>query len=111
MNFNLPSKLLKDGNEINNSTDIANTFNDFFTHVSHNLATSVPIANRPAMSYMQNRQSNSIYLSPTSSNEIEKESDKLNSSKATGHYSIRITILKLLKTFINHLNIYLIVRC
>ena len=101
MNFNLPSKLLKDGNEINNSKDIANVFNDFFTQVGHNLANSVPIANRPPMSYMQNRQSNSIYLSPTSSNEIENEIDKLKSSKATGPYSIPMTILKLLKTFIS----------
>ena len=53
------------------------------------------------MSYMQNRQSNSIYLSLTSSNEIENEIDKLKSSKATGPYSIPITILKLLKTFIS----------
>ena len=53
------------------------------------------------MSYMQNRQSNSIYLSPTSSNEIENEIDKLKSSKATGPYSIPMTILKLLKTFIS----------
>ena len=44
MNFNLPSKLLKDENEINNSKDIANAFNDFFTQVGHNLATSVSIA-------------------------------------------------------------------
>ena len=51
--------------------------------------------------YMQNRQSNSIYLSPTSSNEIENEIDKLKSLKATGPYSIPITILKLLKTFIS----------
>ena len=101
MNFNLPSTLLKDGNEINNSKDIASAFNEFFTQVGHNLATSVPIANRPPMSYMQNRQSNSIYLSPTSSNEIENEIDKLKSSKATGPYSIPITILKLLKIFIS----------
>ena len=86
-------------NEVNNSKDIANAFNDFFTHVGHNLASSVLIANRPAVSYMQNRQSNYIYLSPTSSNEIENEIDKLKSSKATGPYPIRI--LKLLKTFIS----------
>ena len=113
MNFNLPSKLLKDGNEIINSKDIANAFNDFFTQVGHNLATSVPIVNRPAMSYMQNRQSNSIYLSPTSSNEIENEIDKLKSSKATGPYSIPTKIWKLLKAFISkpQLNVYLIVHC
>ena len=49
MNFNLPSKLLKDGNEINNSKDIANAFNDFFTHVGHNLAY-VPCKTSPATS-------------------------------------------------------------
>ena len=48
---------------------------------------------------MQNRQSNSIYLIPTSSNEVENEIDKLKSSKATGPYSIPITISKLLKTY------------
>ena len=101
MNFILPSKLLIGVNEANNSKDIANAFNDFFTNVGHNLATSVPIANRSAMSYMQNRQSNSICLSPTSANEIENEIEKLKSSKATGPYSIPITILKLLKTFIS----------
>ena len=58
-------ELFANNNEVNNSKDIGNAFNDFFMHVGHNLATSVPIANRPAMSYMQNRQSNSIYLSTT----------------------------------------------
>ena len=94
MNFNLPSKLLKDGNEINESKDIANAFNDFFPLVGHDLATSVPITNRPAISYMQNRQSNSIYLNLTSSNEAENEIDELKSSKATGPYSIPIRILR-----------------
>lgn len=60
MNFNLPSKLLKDGSEINNSKDIANAFNDFFIHVDHNLATSVPSTNGLAMSH--EKQTIKLYL-------------------------------------------------
>ena len=50
---------------------------------------------------MPSRQLNSLYLNPTTSNEIEEEINKLNSSKSTGPNSIPIKILKVLKEFIS----------
>ena len=52
------------------------------------------------MSLMPSHQPSSIYLNTTTSKEIEDEIDMLNSSKATGPYSIPVKILKLLKAVI-----------
>ena len=46
-------------------------------------------------------QRNSFFISPTTAEEIEAEITKLKSSKATGPFSIPVTILKILKTVIS----------
>ena len=53
------------------------------------------------MAFMHPNQVNSIYVEPTSTKEIEEEIDKLDSSKATGPYSIPTKILKLIKYLIS----------
>lgn len=100
MTSGLPSKILKDGIEVTDSKFIACAFNNFFVNIGNNLAISVPINNRCAMSLMPSHQPSSIYLNTTTSKEIEDEIDMLNSSKATGPYNIPVKILKLLKAVI-----------
>lgn len=50
---------------------------------------------------MPPNQLNSLYLYPTTPEEIEEEIDKLNSSKAIGPYSMQAKILKLLEGLIS----------
>ena len=44
---------------------------------------------------------NSIFISPTTAEEIETESTKLKCSKAAGPFSVPVTFLKILKTVIS----------
>ena len=97
----MPSKILRDSNEITDSKAIANAFNDFFTNIGHNLAQSIPDTAKPVMSFMPVQQSNSFFLNATSPKEIENEINMLKSSKSTGPNSIPISILKLLVTVIS----------
>ena len=65
------------------------------------MAKSVPSANTSPHSYMPKRHNKSFYFFPTSSKKIEEEMSKLNTSKASGPYSIPTKILKLLQCIIS----------
>lgn len=97
----VPSKLIIDGNDITDSKDIANAFNNFFTNVGTNLAQEIPAFNDSPFSFMGNPQTNSFFIRHVTSEEISKEISKLNPSKSTGPYSIPINILILIKDLIS----------
>ena len=50
---------------------------------------------------MKSPLQNSFFLLPCTSNEIQLEIDKLSNNKATGPYSIPVSIIKLLKPLIS----------
>ena len=75
----------------------SNAFNDFFSNIGRNLAASIPSGNASTMTFMPPAQEECIYLSPTTSEEIEEEIGKLNSTKATHPFSIPTKILKMIK--------------
>ena len=62
--------------------------------------SSVTPANVSPMTFMPPSQEDSICLSPTTKLEIEEEINHLNSTKATGPFSIPTKILKLIKCII-----------
>ena len=97
----VPSKLVIEGNDISDSKDIANAFNNFFTNVGNNLAQEIPSVNESPISFMSNFQSNSFYIRQVSSEEVSEEIHKLNPAKSTGPYSIPIKILILIKDLIS----------
>ena len=97
----LPSKILHDDVELVESKSIGNAFNKFFANIGNNMAKSVPSANTSPHSYMPRRHNKSSYFFSTSSKEIEEEISKLNTSKASGPYSIPTKILKLLQCIIS----------
>ena len=101
MGSSLPSKILKDDSELTDSKYLANVFNVYFSNIGNNLATSVPSKNKTALEFMPPNQFNSLYLYPTTPEEIAEEIGKLNPSKATGPYSIPVKILKLLKGLVS----------
>ena len=69
----MPSKLLINGDEITDSKSIADRFNDFFANIGNALTRDVPCIDTSPMSFMISRQVNSLFLNPTSSNEIEQQ--------------------------------------
>ena len=101
MNSNIPSKILKNNIELTDCKSIAIAFNDFFANIGCSLSSKIPSVNTSSMAFMHPNQVNSIYVEPTSTKEIEEEIDKLDSSKATGPYSIPTKILKLIKYLIS----------
>ena len=93
----LPSKLIINEHEITNDKATADLFTKFFSNIGKNLALAVPKPNLPFSYYLDTPQASSFFLSPTNSTEIENIIMSLSSTKATGSFSISISLLKTLK--------------
>jgi hypothetical protein len=100
-NCNL-TKIIYNGQELNDSKKIADAFGDYFANVGENLAREIPKVDKSPLDYIHNYSpTNSFYLSPTTSAEIESMITALKLGKATGPSSLPINILKILKQFIS----------
>ena len=95
------SKILKENNELTNPKDIADAFNDYFASVGSDLASKIDIVDQSPMSYLKTPLSNSFFMIPITSEEVEAEISQLNSGKATGPFSIPIKILKLISSIVS----------
>ena len=93
----LLSKLIINEHEITNDKAIADQLNKFYSNIGKNLASAVPKQNLPFSYYLDKPQASSFFLSPTNSTEIENIITSLSSTKATGPFSISISLLKTLK--------------
>ena len=101
-NSNLPSKILTAQNtEITDCTSIANAFNNFFTNVGKNIASSIPSTCTSPLDFMPERVEENFKFSPITKKEIEDEISKLNAKKATGPFSIPISVLQSIKHLIS----------
>jgi hypothetical protein len=94
-------KIVDGENEITDPIAIANAFNDYFSNVGNILAAKIPTVQTPSLQYLTDCPSSSFFLSPVTYVEIEDEISKLRIEKATGPFSIPVTALKILKTFIS----------
>ena len=79
-----------------NSTEIANTLNNYFVDVAENISRNIPRTPKSPIGYLNGRNSNSMFLFPVTHIEIEEEISNLDSSKSCGPYSVPIYILKVL---------------
>ena len=66
-------KLTVNGQEITNDQDIAYTMNIYFCTISPSLASILPMEDKNLNDFMVNKIDETICLSPTSEQEIEKE--------------------------------------
>ena len=76
--------------------EVANHFNDFFTSVADSLRSKLPQSNSHFSRFLKNRNQNSIFLRPTTPEEITKIIGDFSDSKSSGPNSIPVRILKLL---------------
>ena len=96
-----PSQIIKGETALTDSKTIASEFNTVLANIGNNLATTIPSANVSPMDFMTKRLSHSVFLYPATSQEIVTEINHLDSTKATGPFSIPIDILKLIKDIIS----------
>ena len=80
---------------------IADMFNNFFVNIGKDFACSIPNVEMSPLEYLKTPFCNTFFISPTTAEEIESEITKLKSIKATGPFSILVTILKILKTVVS----------
>ena len=80
---------------------ISNEFCNYFTDVGRNLANKIPKSNNTYHYYMpQNSNHNSIYFTPTNTEEISDIINVLKNKKSTGHDGISSSLIKQIKTAI-----------
>ena len=90
------NKIVVNKTEINDATSIANQFNTYLSSVGKNLAMKFSEQNDTYHhKFLGKRISNSIYLEPTSSQEVFKEINSLNLNKSPGLHGITAFFIKL----------------
>ena len=94
-------KIITTNNVVTDRHMIAEMFNNFFANIGKDLACPIPNVVMSPLEYLKTPICNSFFISPTTAEEIEAEITKLKSSKATGPFSIPVTILKILKTVLS----------
>ena len=76
-------KLLIDGKEIKNNSEIVDTLNNYFADIGKNLSDNVPSIKKSFKDYLKNPTPASIFLRSTNLVEVGREIDKLKSKKST----------------------------
>ena len=79
---------------------MANIFNQYSVNVGTKVDKSVPRTKKSPLSYLKNRNSDSLFLASVTANEIEIIINSLNKNKSTGPYSIPVVLLKILSSYI-----------
>jgi len=94
-------KTVDNNKEFSDPKHISDAFNNYFANVGNKLKNEIPIVNKRPQEYLRLPQSNSFFISPTTTTEIENIITSLKSGKAVGPFSIPIDILKPLKSVIS----------
>ena len=87
------------GSIITDENDICNKFNDFFLNIGMNLTSKIPNTDIPCTKYLSGTYTKSIFMSPTSTNEVDNIISTLKNS-SSGHDGIDAAMLKTVKAYI-----------
>ena len=90
-----------DGKDLKDPKQIANAFNNFFVNAANTVNKNIPLTFKSPNDYLKNTNPQSLFLCPITKLEIEDIIDSLNSSKASGPFSIPIKLLKLLRSIVS----------
>ena len=92
----------KDGIKVTDSSAIASYFNDFFTNIGSSLADRIPPPDPNFTSPLKSfNMPSTMFLAPTSSDEVDKLVKKMKASTTTGHDGISSSLLKAVLPEIN----------
>ena len=97
----IPSKIISNNRTLTDYKSIAEEFNTFFASIGSTLSEKIAPTNFEPESFLGPQLANSFFLFPVTSMEVEDEIQNLNSSKATGPFSIPVCLLRILKTFLS----------
>ena len=92
----LPTAITIKGKTIVHPTEIANSFNDYFTNVAVNIQSSIKFANRNFCDFLSDINVSSFFISPTDKFEVSNIISSLNPLKTIGPNSIPTKVLKML---------------
>ena len=81
---NFPDKITINNSKITDPINIANSFNKYFASIGPNLSEIIPNVNCSIHDYLGEQQSQSVFLIPTTPDEIEREIDGLIACVAGG---------------------------
>ena len=81
---------------IRGNQNIANKFNEYFVNVGPSLAAKIPNCGRPFDSYMADRAENTMFLSPTSEQEIISLVNNMKSKSSTDCNDINMFLVKMI---------------
>ncbi|KAK2148043.1 hypothetical protein LSH36_519g03039, partial [Paralvinella palmiformis] len=91
----IADKFIIDDNDINDPDVITNSFCKYITEIGKQLADKIPKGTKSFKEYIiTNPNANSLYLVPTSSDEVLQMINSLTSKKSTGHDGISTRLLK-----------------
>ena len=89
----LPSKIFYKNEEKSTSSDIANSFNDFFSNIGKNVEEKIPKSETAFSAYLKESSDKSIFLRACNNDEILSIISDLYFSKASGPNSVPSFIL------------------
>ena len=86
-----------DNTVTSNPETVSNCFNNFFTTIADSIRSEMPPEYNHYSGFLKDPNPNSIFLTPTTPEEVIKVINSFSASKSTGPNSIPVHILKLLK--------------
>ena len=90
------SQIVQNGKVIKNPQDIAQAFNQYFVNIAQNIDKEIPRTRKRPSDFLGARTSESFFISPTDSSEINSIISQLHKGKSVGPYSILINLMKIL---------------
>ena len=98
----VPAKIQDGSTEISNRKEMADYFSNYFANIGSEIASSIPNVNNSPLNYPDKTYSESFYIHPVTSTEIENEISSLKLGKTSGPFSIPIRVMKILKHVISN---------
>ena len=90
----LPTCIFDKGSSVTDPSQIANTFNSYFSSIGETLQSKIHSSHVNFKRYLNNPNIHSLFVSPTNSNEVSRLISKLKHGKASGPNSIPTVVLK-----------------